>query len=252
MYIFVYIYISLSIYLSIHLSIYLSTCVCVCLCVCVWVYMCVCVFVCVCVCYACNTSRIRRSPQAHGRARRTIARVQRRLRGGGGAGARPLRSLSPYPRPRRAALTFVHATSTGCTTASHAVTTAPLVVRSCTRASIWRARRVRSAAAIGASVRVCFGAAPPRTARGDQSASSSRARNSGCTANAPARPLSRTSRVVWQAKPLTAANEEVRPLTVRVRVRGCSRYGTWEYQLRANYPPRMIVGSGSFCIRKQL
>ena len=60
---------------------------------------------------------------------------------------------------------------------SHAAT-APLVVRSCTRASVCRARRTRSAAVIGISVRVCCCAAPARTARADQHVSWSHARTS--------------------------------------------------------------------------
>jgi hypothetical protein len=61
---------------------------------------------------------------------------------------------------------------------------------------------------------------------------------SRCTANAPSRPLSRTSRVVLQAQPLMAATKEVRPLAMRVGVSGGARECTREYQLRANHPPR--------------
>ncbi len=50
-------------------------------------------------------------------------------------------------------------------TASHKAT-APLVVRSCTRASICTARRAQFAAVVGVSVCVCCCAAPARTARG--------------------------------------------------------------------------------------
>jgi hypothetical protein len=60
-------------------------------------------------------------------------------------------------------------------TASHAAT-APLLVRSCARASICRARRARSAAAVGTFMRACCCAAPARTARADQHVSWSRAR----------------------------------------------------------------------------
>jgi hypothetical protein len=52
------------------------------------------------------------------------------------------------------------------------------------------------------------------------------------------RPLSRTSRVALQAKPLTAATKEVRSLGVRVRLGGGARECTREYELRANHPPR--------------
>jgi hypothetical protein len=52
------------------------------------------------------------------------------------------------------------------------------------------------------------------------------------------RPLSRTSRVALQAKPLTAATKEVRSLAVRVGVGGGARECTWECELRANHPPR--------------
>ena len=63
-----------------------------------------------------------------------------------------------------------------------------------------------------------------------------------CTANALrmplSRPLSRTSRVALQAKPLMAANEEVRSLAMRVGVRRGARECTREYGMRANHPPR--------------
>ena len=48
-----------------------------------------------------------------------------------------------------------------------------------------RSRRARSAAAVGASVRVCGCAASARLARRGQPVSRSYARNSGCAANAP-------------------------------------------------------------------
>ena len=61
---------------------------------------------------------------------------------------------------------------------------------------------------------------------------------SRCTANAPSRPLSRTSRVALQAQPLLAATKEVRSLAVRVGAGGGARKCTREYPLRANHPPR--------------
>ena len=61
---------------------------------------------------------------------------------------------------------------------------------------------------------------------------------SRCTANAPSRPLSRTSRVALQAQPLLAATKEVRSLALRVGVRGGARECTREYHLRANHPRR--------------
>jgi hypothetical protein len=94
-----------------------------------------------------------------GRARSTKAREERRVRGGGGAGAH-FRAL------------FHHIFAT----ASRAAT-ALLLVRSCTRASTCRARRARPAAAVGTLVRVGCCAASTRTARADQPVSLSRARN---------------------------------------------------------------------------
>jgi hypothetical protein len=67
---------------------------------------------------------------------------------------------------------------------------------------------------------------------------------SRCTANAPCRPLTQTSRVALQAQSLVAANEEVRSLAVRVGLGGGARECTREYQLRANHPPRgRILGA---------
>ena len=103
-------------------------------------------------------------------------------------------------------------------TASHAAT-ASSVVRSRTCASICRARRARSA--IGSSVRVRCCAAPARPARADQRVLWLHARTHLDAASAPAHLLSRTSRVVSQAKALTAAYEEVRPLAVAARQLVC-------------------------------
>ena len=54
----------------------------------------------------------------------------------------------------------------------------------------------------------------------------------------PSRPLSRTSRVAFQAQPLLAATKAVRSIAVRVGVSGGARECTREYELRANHPPR--------------
>jgi hypothetical protein len=86
---------------------------------------------------------------------------------------------------------------------------------------------------VSAHACVFCSAAPSRTARGDQHVSWPYVHYSGCTAKAPSRARSRTSRVVLQANTHMAANEEVRPLTVRVRVRSGARRRTWRYQLGA-------------------
>jgi hypothetical protein len=86
---------------------------------------------------------------------------------------------------------------------------------------------------VSAHACVFCSAAPSRTARGDQHVSWPYVHYSGCTAKAPSRARSRTSRVVLQANAHVAANEEVRPLAVRVRVRGGARRRTWRYQLGA-------------------
>ena len=96
--------------------------------------------------------------QAHGRARSTTLWAQRRVRGGGGAGAAV---SGPFRR--------VFATASRAATAL-------LPVRSGARASTCRARRARPADAVGTLVRVCCRAAPARTARADQPVSWSRAR----------------------------------------------------------------------------
>ena len=96
--------------------------------------------------------------QAHGRASRTTQWAQRRVRGGGGAGAAFSGSFTAFSRRRRAPRPHL------------------LPVRSGARASICRARRARSAGAAGTLVRVCCRAAPARTARADQPVSWSRAR----------------------------------------------------------------------------
>jgi hypothetical protein len=80
----------------------------------------------------------------------------RRVRGGGGAGAHLSCPLAPHSRD--------------------GVATALLLVRSCARASICRARRARPAAAVITLVRVCCCAASARTARAGQPVWMTRAR----------------------------------------------------------------------------
>jgi hypothetical protein len=120
--------------------------------------------------------------QDDGRATRTIEWAQRRVRGGGGAGAH-FRALF-----RRVSATAWHAA------------TALLLVRSCIRASLCRLRCARSTDAVGTFFRVCCCTAPARTTREDQHVSWSRARHTRCTSEC-AFPAHSTGPHAWRCRP---------------------------------------------------
>jgi hypothetical protein len=159
--------------------------------------------------------------QEDGTAIRTPSRAERRVRGGGGAGAH-FRAL------------FYHIFAT----ASRAAT-ALLLMHSCARAIICRLRCARSAAAVGTLVRVCCCASPARTTRADQHVSVV-TRPLPHDALRMRLPAHSAGPHAWCCRPNLSLRRRRRCVPSRcasgwaVAPRECP----WEYQLRANHPPR--------------